>query len=54
MMLFAMSGEPENETKAADTAASSVEPELTEEERQLLITMLSKMRDRAAQWMEEH
>ena len=34
MMLFAVSGEPENETKAADTA-SSVEPELTEEERQL-------------------
>ena len=34
MMLFAMSGEPENETKAAETA-SSVEPELTEEERQL-------------------
>ena len=29
-----MSGEPENETKAAETA-SSVEPELTEEERQL-------------------
>ena len=34
MMLFAMSGEPENETKAAETA-SSVEPELTEEDRQL-------------------
>ena len=34
MMLFAMSGEPENETKAAETA-SFVEPELTEEERQL-------------------
>ncbi|MBQ3146106.1 MAG: MarR family transcriptional regulator [Oscillospiraceae bacterium] len=28
--------------------------DLTEEERQMLITMLSKMRDRAAQWMEEH
>ena len=28
--------------------------DLTEEERQLLVTMLSKMRDRAAQWMEEH
>ena len=34
MMLFAMSGEPENETKAAENT-SSVEPELTEEERQL-------------------
>ena len=34
MMLFAVSGEPETEKKAADTAAS-VEPELTEEERQL-------------------
>ena len=31
MMLCARSGEPENETKAAETA-SSVEPELTEEE----------------------
>ena len=30
MMLFAMSGEPENETKAAENT-SSVEPELTEE-----------------------
>lgn len=28
--------------------------DLTEEERQLLVTMLSKMRDRAAKWMEEH
>lgn len=33
MMLFAMSGEPETETKATENAAA--EPELTEEERQL-------------------
>ena len=35
MMLFAVSGEPENETKAAEAETASVEPELTEEERQL-------------------
>ena len=35
MMLFAVSGEPENETKAAEAETTSVEPELTEEERQL-------------------
>ena len=38
MMLFAMSGEPENETKAAAadvSAEESAEPVLTEEERQL-------------------
>jgi len=31
-----------------------VAEELTEEQRQLLVTMLSKMRTRAAQWLEEH
>ena len=31
-----------------------VAQELTEEQRQLLIEMLAKMRDKAALWMEEH
>lgn len=31
-----------------------VAQDLTEEERKLLVTMLSKMRTRAAEWMEEH
>ena len=31
-----------------------VAQDLTEEQRQLLIEMLAKMRDKAALWMEEH
>ena len=43
-MLFAMSGEPETETKAAAdvSAEESAEPVLTEEERQEYLSIIIK------------